>query len=71
MVNKSGYSSIISSRARKEISESWNWDEERQQGPGDRFVKEVVYRIRQIEQYPERYSIRFKSYRETLVKRFP
>lgn len=71
MVNKPAYSSTISSRAQKEISESWNWYEERQQGLGDRFVKEVIYRITEIEQHPERYPSRFKSYKETLIDTFP
>ena len=68
MENKSGYQSIFSSRAQKEISESWDWYEERQPGLGDRFVKEVIDRIKQIERSPERYPNRFKLYRETTVK---
>jgi hypothetical protein len=71
MVNKPAYSSTISSRAQKEISESWNWYEERQVGLGDRFVKEVINRITEIEQHPERYPNRFKSYKETLIDTFP
>jgi plasmid stabilization system protein ParE len=71
MASKLVYSTTISSRAQKEISESWNWYEERQQGLGDRFVKEVINRIREIEQHPERYPNRHKSYKETLVNIFP
>ncbi len=54
MANNSGYSSIFSSRSQKKITETWNWYEERQEGLGDRFLKEVIQRIRLIEQNPER-----------------
>ena len=40
MAIRAGYSAIISSRAQKEIAQSWEWYEDRQQGLGDRFVKE-------------------------------
>jgi hypothetical protein len=71
MVNKPSFSTTISSRAQKEISESWNWYEDRQPGLGDRFVKEVINRISEIELYPERYPNRYKTYKETLIKTFP
>ncbi len=71
MENKSGYQSIFSSRAQKEISKSLDWYEERQPGLGDRFVKEVIDRIKQIERDPERYPNRYKLCRETSVKTFP
>jgi plasmid stabilization system protein ParE len=71
MANKAGYSTIISSRAQKEIALSWEWYEERQQGLGDHFINEVVNRIGQIERYPERYPTRYRTYKETLVQGFP
>jgi len=71
MANKASYSVILSSRAQKEITESWEWYEERQTGLGDRFVKEVVTRIKLIEQHPERYPSRYKSYKETPIAVFP
>jgi plasmid stabilization system protein ParE len=71
MANSPVYSAIISSRAQKEISESWSWYEERQQGLGDRFVKEVTSRIKDIEQHPERYPNRHKLYKETSINTFP
>ena len=45
MANKASYSVILSSRAQKEIAQSWEWYEDRQRGLGDRFVNEVVKRI--------------------------
>jgi hypothetical protein len=71
MENRSNYSSILSSRAQKEIAISWEWYEERLQGLGDRFVKEVITRIRTIEKTPDRYPTRYKSYKEVAISTFP
>jgi len=71
MANNAGYSAILSRRAQKEIIKAWEWYEDRQQGLGDRFLKELKSRIHLIEQYPERYPSRYKSYKETLVPVFP
>ncbi len=71
MANNAYYSTIFSSRAQKEISLSWEWYEKKQQGLGDRFVNEVINRIRKIERYPERYPTRYRSYKETPVQVFP
>ncbi len=51
MANNPVYLAIISARAQKEITQAWEWYENRQQGLGDRFVKEVKARIRKIEQH--------------------
>ncbi len=71
MAGKLSFSAILSSRAQKEIAQSWEWYEERQQGLGDRFVNEVSHRIVLIEQNPERYPTRYKFYKETPVPVFP
>jgi len=71
MANKPVYSVIFSARAQKEIAQSWNWYEDRQQGLGDRFIKEVISRVKLIQQHPDRYPLRYRSYRETPVPVFP
>ena len=71
MASNTGYLAIFSSRSQKGIAKSWQWYEERQPGLGDRFLKEVVTKIKLIEQQPERYPTRFKSYKETPVAVFP
>lgn len=71
MANNSGYESVISSRAQKEIIQGWQWYEERQQQLGDRFLNEVMHQIQLIEQNPGRYPTRYKSYKEALVLDFP
>jgi hypothetical protein len=57
------YHSILSTKAQKEITESWNWYEDRQQVLGDRFLNEVIGRIQAIEKSPNRFPSRYKSYR--------
>ena len=71
MANIPAYSAVLSSRAQKEIAIAWNWYEERQRGLGDRFVTEIIVRIRKIEQTPDRFPTRYKSYKETPVSVFP
>ncbi len=71
MANNPVYLAIISARAQKEITKAWEWYENRQRGLGDRFVKEVTARIRKIEQTPDRFPTRYKSYKETPVPVFP
>ncbi len=71
MANNPAYFSILSTRAQKEITQAWEWYEERQQSLGDRFVKEVINKIRLVEQNPERYPTSYKSYKEVPVIIFP
>jgi plasmid stabilization system protein ParE len=71
MENKLRFSSIISTRAQKEVASSWEWYEERAQGLGDRFLEEVTARIKEIEESPTRYSTRYKNYKETNLSTFP
>ncbi len=71
MASNYTYISILSTRAQKEITQAWEWHEERQQTLGDRFVQEVTNNIRLIEQNPGRYPTRYKSYKETSVNIFP
>jgi hypothetical protein len=71
MASRSGPSVIISSRAQKELSEAWAWYEDRLVGLGDRFLNEVIDRLRQIELNPDRFPTRFKSYKEAPVNTFP
>jgi plasmid stabilization system protein ParE len=71
MANKPAISTVISSRAQKEIAESWAWYEDRFAGLGDRFLNEIVDHLRQIELNPDRFPTRFKSYKEAPIKTFP
>jgi plasmid stabilization system protein ParE len=62
---------IVSPRAEKEIRSSWDWYEDRQQGLGDRFASEVISKLRKIQQNPEVYSRKTRSYREAKIDSFP
>jgi hypothetical protein len=42
MASNSNFTSILSTRAQKEITKAWEWYEEKPQSLGDRFVKEVI-----------------------------
>jgi len=65
------FSVILSKRAANEVTDSWKWYEERQNGLGDRFFKESIAHINLIEKFPERYSCKYKLYRETSLTIFP
>jgi len=58
------YKHIFLERARNELLDAWIWYEERQEGLGDGFKNEVYERIHEMEQHPERYAERKKSYWE-------
>ena len=71
MESNLAFSGILSVRSQKEIITAWEWYEERQMGLGDRFIKELNRRIRLIEQNPDRFPTRYKSYKETPIPIFP
>jgi plasmid stabilization system protein ParE len=71
MENDGVHTSILSSRADKELKSSFIWHEEQRHGLGDRFINEVINSIAKIERNPELAAIKHKSYRETRVGVFP
>ena len=71
MANKPAITIVISSRAQKEIEESWAWYEDRFAGLGDRFLNEILECLHQIELNPDRFPTKFKSYKEAVVDTFP
>lgn len=71
MVDKPVTSVIISSRAQKEMAESWAWYEDRLAGLGDRFLNEILGCLHQIELNPDRFPTKFKLYKEAPVDTFP
>lgn len=65
------YTSEFLRKARMELTEAWEWYEDRQSGLGDRFKQHVFNCIKLIEQNPEQYPERRKNYREAIIKIFP
>ena len=58
-------------RARYEMLEAWEWYEDKQEGLGDRFIKQANLKIKQVIQSPERYPEKRRSFRETKIDAFP
>lgn len=46
-------------------------DEDKQEGLGDRFIKQANLKIKQVIQSPERYPEKKRSFRETKIDAFP
>lgn len=66
-----GNSIILSSGAKIEIDESFQWYEERLEGLGKRFIEFIDKAFQLIAQTPERFPIKSGSYREFVVNKFP
>jgi len=57
--------------ASKEFAEAAAWYEEKSEGLGNRFIDAIQKKLLLIQQFPERYPKRKKSFREAIVKTFP
>jgi len=57
MAKVSAYFVVLSTRAQKEITQAWEWYEERQIGLGDRFSVELIDKIKKISSGPERFPV--------------
>ena len=71
MGNKLNYSLLFSSRAEKDLKDSFIWYEDQQKGLGSRFIEEAWKCIHKIELNPELYSFKNKSFREAGLSTFP
>ena len=69
MERKLGYTSVYTARAETNLVDSFAWYEQQQKGLGRRFVDTVKHTIGKIEQNPEVFAIKYKSYREAVVPR--
>lgn len=57
--------------ADEELIESAKWYNEQSEGLGERFIAAVAEKLRLIKEYPERYPIKKRNFRETPIKVFP
>jgi len=71
MEHKFRFASVYTARAEKDLVDSFTWYEQQQKGLGDRFIDAVKSKINKIEQNPELFAIKYKSYREASVSIFP
>jgi len=53
------------------LVDSFGWYEQQQKGLGIRFIKSVKQKIDKIEESPELFAVKHKSYREARVPSFP
>jgi plasmid stabilization system protein ParE len=59
------------SRAQKELNEAIEWYEDKQEGLGKRFLKEVQKKLEFVKKQPDYYAIRQNFSREVKVQDFP
>jgi plasmid stabilization system protein ParE len=64
------YTSILSERAHRELSNAWKWYEKRQPGLGDRFKEIVFKKLKVLEKDPSKGMQRKSPYREAVIKVF-
>ena len=62
---------IFSSKAAKEIHESFVWYEEQTKGLGHQFIEIIDFAIELIKHNPDGFPNKRNSYREAVLKRFP
>lgn len=62
---------IVSSLARDEIQDSYNWYEEQKPGLGERFLLVIERSIASISKHPEFYPAKIGAYRQYVVSKFP
>jgi hypothetical protein len=58
-------------KAVNELEEAYRWYEKRLEGLGRRFFAAINKRILEIQDYPDRYPIKHKNYREVGIEVFP
>ena len=62
---------VLRDEALKDIERAFYWYEEQSPGLGNRFADEVLVFLKFIETNPLGYQIKFKNYREAVLKVFP
>lgn len=62
---------IIRSEAEADLTEGFNWYEERRDGLGFEFLREVKMIQDQLRQNPLRHAVIYRNVRRALVRRFP
>ncbi|MEO6149463.1 MAG: type II toxin-antitoxin system RelE/ParE family toxin [Mucilaginibacter sp.] len=65
------YQIVLSSAALHDLQESYDWYEARLLGLGEVFIDNVEASINAITTNAEGYPIKFKTYREIVVNKFP
>ena len=62
---------IIRPEAEGDLTEGFDWYEQRRSGLGDAFLEEINTRLRRIAENPLRHAIVYRNARQALIRRFP
>ena len=62
---------ILSATALKELEESVDWYNERQDYLGERFIEAVNKRLSLLSETPDVFPVKLSGYNEVLVEKFP
>lgn len=65
------YTLIFHTYTEVDISNGYNWYEDKQEGLGERFLMELATCYYQLETHPEYYGSVVKNYRRITLKHFP
>jgi toxin ParE1/3/4 len=65
------YNLILHSNVESDVSEAYNWYENKQSGLGERFLTELVFCYIKLESYPDFFSKKTKYYRRLILNHFP
>ena len=66
-----GYKAIISDSAKADIKDSAKWYNKQQKGLGKRFTQSIKKCIKDIQQHPEGFQVRYKNCRIGIPEKFP
>lgn len=65
------YSLNITQEAKEKIIQVFLWYEQKREGLGSRFVFEVDAMFNYIKAYPYHFQVKYKNFREAVLKVFP
>ena len=66
-----GYDLIFHTHVEADVSEAYNWYEDREVGLGERFLTELTISYKKLQDYPELFSKASKYYRKLIINYFP
>src|SRR4051812_48587655 len=65
------YDLVFHTEVETDVSEAYNWYEDKEEGLGERFLIELVGCYKKLQDHPEFYSKSSKHYRKLIVNYFP
>ena len=65
------YKLEVTEEAKKKVFQDFFWYEQKSEGLGTRFIVEFDAMLDYIKYYPHHFQIKYKNYREAVLKIFP